>query len=226
MPPGCWWRVWQSGRRGWTDRLDSLPRVRCRAEQLDLADACSKLIDFVVALFASALHSCEDVDAFCVTHKKNGGTVCLGPKDVPGMGRFAVLQDKCASLFIFVLCSAFANASLLFQLLLRPPLVSYLLDRVPFLQRCRWLTLKTNLLLSRAVLARRSLSGRRSRAALRLTRRRKDRLSDLALSAVSRTRFVALLVWLACGFVEVSALQWVDFGGSGTSFAKRFLRRA
>jgi predicted enzyme related to lactoylglutathione lyase len=35
----------------------------------------------------------EDVDATIARARKLGGTIPLGPEDIPGIGRFGVLQD-------------------------------------------------------------------------------------------------------------------------------------
>jgi predicted enzyme related to lactoylglutathione lyase len=35
----------------------------------------------------------EDIDAMLEKHKKLGGSVCVGPMDIPGVGRIAVVKD-------------------------------------------------------------------------------------------------------------------------------------
>ena len=35
----------------------------------------------------------DDVDATVARAKRVGATICVGPEDIPGVGRFGVLQD-------------------------------------------------------------------------------------------------------------------------------------
>jgi predicted enzyme related to lactoylglutathione lyase len=35
----------------------------------------------------------DDADAAAARARKNGGTVMMGPEDIPTIGRFAVIQD-------------------------------------------------------------------------------------------------------------------------------------
>jgi len=35
----------------------------------------------------------DDADATIARARKLGGTICSGPEDIPGVGRFGVLQD-------------------------------------------------------------------------------------------------------------------------------------